>query len=111
MVPPLELQNLSSIRAGVRNATIGLTEEQYKAREITAAKHQSITTSLKWAGKWRYGGLWSELEKDFTRRQDNYPPDLTNAYNVLLNYKAPPIQHQPRQDTRGEDNVSGMSFL
>jgi hypothetical protein len=33
---------LDSVRARVREATCGLTEERYKAQEITAAKHQSI---------------------------------------------------------------------
>jgi hypothetical protein len=45
---------------------------------------------MKRADKRRYGGLWSESENNFTRRQDHYPADLTNAYNLLLNYKAAP---------------------
>jgi hypothetical protein len=52
------------------------------------------------------------LENNFTRGQDHYPPGLTNAYNLLLNYKAAPIQQrQPRRDNSGNKDVSGMSFL
>jgi hypothetical protein len=52
------------------------------------------------------------LENNFTRGQDHYPPGLTNAYNLLQNYKSAPVQQrQPRRDHSGDDDVSGMSFL
>jgi hypothetical protein len=70
-----------------------LTEEEYHKRAVTAAKEQLVAIGfLKRANKRRYGGLWSEFENNFTRGQDHYPSDLTNAYNLLLNYKVAPTQ-------------------
>jgi hypothetical protein len=104
---------LDSVRARVRDRARGLTEAEYTARKITAAKQQSIAIGfLKRAGKRRYGGLWSELENNFMCDQDHYPPGLTNSYNLLLNYKAAPVQQrQPRRDHSGDDDVRGVSFL
>jgi hypothetical protein len=104
---------LDSLREQVRAETYAVTEEEYKANKITAAKQQTIAiVFLKRANKRRYGGLWTELENNFTCGQDHYPPDLTNAYNLLLNYKAAPMQQrQPRRDNSGNNNVSDMSFL
>jgi hypothetical protein len=66
---------------------------------------------LKRAESRRYGGLWSELENNLSRGQDQYPADLTSAYNLLLNYKAAPVQRPPRRENNKEAEVSGMSFL
>ena len=83
---------LDSVRERVSAETYALTEEEYKAYKITAAKQQTIAIGfLKRANKRRYGDLWTELENNFMRGQDPYPPDLTNTYNLLLNYKAAPI--------------------
>jgi hypothetical protein len=84
---------LDLVRERVRAETYVVTEEEYKAYEITAAKQQTIAIGfLKQADKRRYGGLWTGLENNFTRGQDHYPPHLTNTYSLLLNYKAAPIQ-------------------
>jgi hypothetical protein len=78
---------------------------------LAAARHRSIATAfLKRADQRRYGGLWSELENSYTRGQDHYPIDLTNAYNVLLNYKAAPAPRQNRREAQDEI-LSGASFL
>ena len=68
---------------------------------------------MKRADKRRYGGLWSELENNFTRGQDHYPVDLTNAYNLLLNYKAAPGpgQRPPRRDRTDDEESTSVSFL
>jgi hypothetical protein len=89
---------IDTIMAQIKTtAPSGLTDEEYHQRAVTAAKHQSVAIGfLKRADKRRYGGLWSELENNFTRGLDHYPPDLTNAYNLLLNYKAAPVARPPR---------------
>jgi hypothetical protein len=80
---------------------------------VTAAKKKSVAIGfLKRADKRRYGGLWSDLENQFTRGTDDYPSDLTGAYNLLLNYKPPPFQQYGRRENRGEEEeISGMTFL
>ena len=102
---------LDSVKDRVRQAHSGLSEDEYEIKDATAAKQQYLAIAfLKRADQRRYGGLWSELENNYTRGQDQYPPDLTNAYNLLLNYRPAPAQRQTRRNT-GEGEVSGMSFL
>jgi hypothetical protein len=49
---------------------------------------------------------------NYSRGQDHYPADLTNAYNLLINYQAPT---QPRQGRRAQPStdieISGVTFL
>jgi hypothetical protein len=67
---------------------------------------------MKRADKRRYGGLWSDLENSFSRGQDHYPSDLTGAYNLLLNYKAPapPVLRRHERE-QGNDEQDALSFL
>jgi hypothetical protein len=88
--------------------------QELHKRALAAAKLQTIAIGfMKRADKQRYGGLWSELENNFTRGQDHYPADLTNAYNLLLNYKAAPGpgQRPPRRDQTDDEETTGVSFL
>jgi hypothetical protein len=73
------------------SAPSGATDVELYKLELTAAKLQSIAIAfLKRADKKRYGGLWSDLENQFSRGLDHFPMDLTNAHNLLLNYKTLP---------------------
>jgi hypothetical protein len=97
-------------------AETGPTDEEYKKRTVIAAKKKSVAIGfLKRADRKRYGGLWSNLENLYTRGKDQYPTDLTGAYNLLLNYKAPLPQTYGRRDghhvSREEEEVSGITFL
>jgi hypothetical protein len=48
----------------------------------------------------------------FTRGTDQYPMDLTSAYNLLLNYKPPPTAPTSRRNyNRDNDEVSRLTFL
>jgi hypothetical protein len=79
-----------------------LSADELQKRTLAAAKLQAIAMGfLKRADRRRYGGLWSELENNFTRGQDQYPADLTNAYNMLLNYQPAPGTLPPRRDRHG----------
>jgi hypothetical protein len=104
-----------AVRDDVEEETPGLTDKEYKKRTVIAAKKKSVAIGfLKRADRKRYGGLWSELENLFTRGEDQYPTDLTGAYNLLLNYKAPLQQTYGRRDghaNREEEEVSGITFL
>jgi hypothetical protein len=88
--------------------------QELHKRALAAAKLQTIAIGfMKRADKRRYGGLWSKLENNFTRGQDHYPADFTNAYNLLLNYKAAlgPRQCPPRRDQTDDEETTGVSFL
>jgi hypothetical protein len=91
----------------------GLTDAEYRALTTLAAKKKAVTIGfLKRADRRQYGGLWSDLENNFTRGQDHYPEDLTSAYSLLLSYKAPPTAQQERRgQPRDEEEVSGLIFL
>jgi hypothetical protein len=80
-----------SVKKQVIAETPGLTTEEYRKRTVLAVKKKSAAiVVLKRADRKCYDGLWSDLENLFTRRRDHYPSDLTDAYNLLLNYKPPP---------------------
>jgi hypothetical protein len=88
--------------------------QELHKRAVDAAKLQTIAIGfMKRADKRRYGGLWSELENNFTHGQDHYPVNFTNAYNLLLNYKAAPGpgQRPPRRDRTDDEETTGVSFL
>jgi hypothetical protein len=81
-----------SVKAQVRKDNPGLTTDEYDRRAVAAAKKKSVAIGfLKRADRKRYGGLWSDLENQYTRGTGDYPPNLTGAYNLLLNYKPPPV--------------------
>jgi hypothetical protein len=87
-----------SVRAKIKADSPGFREEEYSRRSVVFAKKKSIAINfLKRADRKRYGGLWRELENNFTLGQDHYPEDLIGAYNLLLNYKAPSSQQQNRR--------------
>jgi Reverse transcriptase (RNA-dependent DNA polymerase)/Zinc knuckle len=53
-------------------------------------RNRSIALAfLKRADPVRFGLLWIELENNYTRGKDEYPGDLTEAYNMLVYYKKP----------------------
>jgi hypothetical protein len=79
-----------SVKKQVMADTPNLSTAEYQQRFVAVAKKKSVAIAfLKGADRKRYGGLWSELENNYTRGLDHYPTDLTGAYNLLLNYKPP----------------------
>jgi hypothetical protein len=106
---------IESVKDKVRTTLLStVAPQELHKRPLAAAKLQTIAIRfMKRADKRRYGGLWSELENNFTRGQDHYPADLTNAYNLLLNYKAAPGpgQRPPRRDQTDDEETTGVSFL
>jgi hypothetical protein len=108
---------IGSVKDELRTTLLStnVAPQELHKRALAAAKLQTIAIGfMKRADKQRYGGLWSELEDNFTRGQDHYyPADLTNTYNLLLNYKvAPgPGQRPPQHDQTDDEETTGVSFL
>ena len=97
----------------VASSTIVTTEEMKKLA-IAAAKKKCVAIAfLKRADRKRYGGLWNDLENSFTRGLDQYPEDLTGAYNLLLSYKAHPnFQVRKTNEVQvADESVTAMTFL
>ena len=67
---------------------------------------------LKKSDKIRYGDLWASLQNQFTRGNDQYPEDITSAYNMITSHKQEYHQKRNRQNKEDEDEVEpgGLSF-
>ena len=60
---------------------------KYNLKKSLVTRNRSLAVLfLKRVYKPSYGGLWTDLENQYTRRTDQYPKDLTTTYNMLLNY-------------------------
>jgi hypothetical protein len=104
---------IDSVKEAVKAlAPAGISATDLLTRAVAAAKQKSIAIAfLKRADRRRYGGLWSELGNNYSRGQDHYPTDLTNAYNLLLNYQAPTQPRQGRREQPSTDEgISGVTF-
>jgi hypothetical protein len=64
-----------------------LTDKEYIKRAVATGRKKILGIGfLKRADRKCYGGLWIELENQFTRGQDHYPNNLTGAYIYKCNY-------------------------
>ena len=54
----------------------------------------------------RYNGLKSDLRNQFSRGTDQYPPSITHAYQMLINYE-PPRPPKPSKDSKDRNPTSG----
>jgi hypothetical protein len=73
---------------------------------LAAAKAKAKAHAISFlqrADKARYQLLSTDLENQYTRGTDHYPSTLTEAYNLLVNYKRPP------QNTRERTNTTGVT--
>jgi hypothetical protein len=69
---------------------------------------------LKRADRRRYGVLWTDLENQYSRGNDQYPADLTEAYGLLVSFKAPRTQ-EPRAPASSTvatpvSDLTGLTF-
>ena len=70
------------------------------AKQKSARDKAVALAFLRQADRKRFGALWADLENQFSRGNDQYPPDLTAAYSMLVNYKtAPQEQRRPLANT------------
>ena len=66
------------------------TEAQEEAAEIQGIEWYLVLAFLMGSDRSRFGHLLEKLENDFTAGHDNYPKTLTDAYNMLLEWKNDP---------------------
>ena len=66
------------------------TDDQEEVAELTGIQWYLALAFLMGSDQNRYGRLLEKLENDFTAGNDNYPKTLTDAYNMLLEWKDDP---------------------
>jgi hypothetical protein len=62
--------------------------ETIKEKQKNARDKALALSFLKRADRRRFGVLWVDLENQYSRGNDQYPNDLTEAYSLLVSYKA-----------------------
>ena len=79
-------------RAGIetKSDTIDCNSGIHKQMEEKAKQRTERMVVLKNADTRRFGVLLVDLENNFSRRVDQYPKDMTEAYNLLVKYN--PLQ-------------------
>jgi hypothetical protein len=60
---------------------------------------------IKRADKHRYGALLVDLLNNYTRGNDQYPDNMTTAYNLLINYKTQHVSKKHQESDSDEDDV------
>ena len=80
-----------------------VTEAQEEAAEIQGIEWYLALTFLMGSDRSRFGCLLEKLENDFMAGHDNYPKTLTDAYNMLLEWKDDP---QLLMQMAGSDGIS-----
>ena len=60
--------------------------QDLKARQLAYEKYLAVAFLLG-SDRRRYGKLIDELQNDFTKNSNTYPKTVTEAYNLLINYK------------------------
>ena len=86
-----ELNNVGLTMEGVNAAS---AMELKDAREYVKDQYLACLFLIN-ADRARYSEVLKDLSNDFLTSQDNYPKTLTDAYNVLVNYKADRHQEPP----------------
>ena len=66
------------------------TDAQEEAAETEGTQWYLALAFLMGSDRSRFGRLLEKLENDFTAGNDNYPKTLTDAYNMLLEWKDDP---------------------
>ena len=68
------------------------TNKVLTAKEKSLKSHnRAVATQFMFGADRRlYGAMWINLQNNFSLGLNQYPTDLTEAYNMLLNYVPPP---------------------
>jgi hypothetical protein len=95
-------------RNGTSNhANLTETDTEY-INNIPAARQRFLAYAfIQGADKTRFGDLLLELENQHTCGNDNFPRDLTGAYNLLVNYGSKHRRHHHHED----EKKSNFAFL
>jgi hypothetical protein len=91
----------------------GTSDEVLLKQTITAAKNKALAVAfLKRADTKQYGELWADLENQFSRGNNQYPADLTGAFNLLLNFRPTANIHHPRRGNQTPElTQTGLTFV
>jgi hypothetical protein len=73
------------IRSGLALET-ATTKKIVDTTKLGRDKYLSVAIFGSW-DKLRYGKLCEDLGNDFTKGNNNFPVLVTNAYNIIMNYK------------------------
>jgi len=96
------------------NAAVSANADDTSKRLKIARDRTLALAFLKRANRRRFGALWADLGNQFSEGNDQYPTDLTAAYNLLVNFK-PPKREEPRRNTRSQEPAvkeeDGMTFV
>jgi hypothetical protein len=87
-------------------ANVATEKELRNARKIGKDKYLAMAL-IQGADRGRYSHLMDDLKNQFTMGHNNYPRNITAAYNLLLNYR---ITRQPQQLTRVINDSESVSF-
>jgi hypothetical protein len=86
--------------------SVATEKELRNTRKIGKDKYL-VMALIRGADRGRYSRLMDDLKNRFTMGHNNYPRNITVAYNLLLNYR---ITRQPQQSTRIINDSESVSF-
>ena len=100
----------------IKSDTIDYNSGIHKRMEEKAKQRTEGMVLLKNADTRRFGVLLVDLENNFSRRVDQYPKDMTEAYNLLIKHKLPPDNNNKsrrnrRRERRRPDDQEGENIL
>jgi len=101
---------------GLLDATAAvLSDTDNATKRLKIARDRTLALAfLKRADRRRFGTLWTNLENQFSRGNDQYHIDLTAAYSLLVDFK-PPKREEPRRNARSQEAAveeeDGMTFV
>jgi hypothetical protein len=87
-------------------ASVATEKELRNARKIGKDNYLEMAL-IRGADRGRYSRLMDDLKNHLTMGHNNYPRNITAAYNLLLNYR---ITKQPQQSTRIINDSERVSF-
>ena len=107
------------VRAEMKREGMNVTRKsypgniEYDGMVDNAKERASALAFIKRADPARYGKLLIELANNFTRGNDQYPADMTIAYNLLINFKTENTTKQthPKYGTISDSDDDDLSFL
>jgi hypothetical protein len=79
--------------------------DEHKKDATTKAKNRYLAMAMLSATDFtRYSRLLEDLNNDYTKGNDNYPRNITEAYNLIINYR------QARTAARVYHDAEGVAF-
>jgi hypothetical protein len=92
---------LKSTNQGVLSTA---TAKQIETATLTARRKSHAIAFLKRTDKHRYGQLVTDLEYQYTRGNDQYPTGVTEAYNLIVNFKRTAVARKRHPGTTRDTN-------